>query len=67
MSEYTTRRDYKDRLFRFIFGSQERKGYTLELYNALNGTSYDDPDALELTTMDEVIYMSMKASCGTYC
>ena len=51
---------YKDRLFRFLFGSEKRKNFTLDLYNALNGTSYDNADDLELTTLDDVIYMSMK-------
>ena len=36
-------RTYKDRLFRMIFRD---KAEFLTLYNALNGTSYDDPDAL---------------------
>ena len=28
---------YKDRLFNFIFGSEENKAWTLSLYNAING------------------------------
>ena len=40
--------------------SPERKANALELYNALNGTDYDDPDALELTTLDDVIYLNVK-------
>ena len=35
-------RQYKDRLFRAIFGSAERKEYALALYNAVNGTSYEN-------------------------
>ena len=31
---------YKDRLFAFIFGREENKGWTLSLYNAMNGTEY---------------------------
>ena len=53
-------REHKDRLFKFIFGSPERKNLTLDLYNALNGTSYDDPQAIELVTIDEVLYMGMR-------
>ena len=56
----TTNREFKDRLFRFIFGSEKRKEYTLALYNALNRTSYEDPDELELTTVEDVIYLGMK-------
>lgn len=50
-------RKYKDRLFRRVF---KDKKYLLELYNAINGTNYDNPDDLEITTMEDVIFMSMK-------
>ena len=56
----TPNRNYKDTVFRDLFGSPERKANALELYNALNGTNYDDPDALELTTLDDVIYLNVK-------
>ena len=36
---------HKDRLFRMIF--KEKKAL-LELYNAMNGTSYTNPDDLQL-------------------
>lgn len=36
-------REHKDRLFKFIF---QKKENLLELYNALNGTSYDNPEYL---------------------
>ena len=55
-----TNREFKDRLFKFIFGSEKRKEYTLSLYNALNHTGYQDPDALELTTSEDVIYLGMR-------
>lgn len=32
----------------------------LSLYNAVNGTSYDNPDALEINTLENAIYMNMK-------
>lgn len=37
-------REYKDRLFRFVFRKKED---LLDLYNAVNDTAYDDPNALE--------------------
>lgn len=58
MSEGMVTRTYKDRLFVFIFGS--RKDWTLSLYNAVNGTEYTDPEAIEYNTLKDVIYMSMK-------
>ena len=46
-------REYKDRLFTFIFGKEENRPYLLQLYNALNGTSYTDPSELEITTLQD--------------
>ena len=51
---------YKDRLFSFIFGSPERKDWTLSLYNAVNGSSYTNPMDIEIMTIDDVLYMGMK-------
>ena len=53
-------RDNKDRLFRFIYGREENKKWTLELYNAVNGTSYTDESEIEIVTIDSVVYMKMK-------
>ena len=50
-------RVYKDRIFRMIF--KEKKEF-LELYNALNGTDYVNPDELVVTTLENAIYMNMK-------
>ena len=52
-------REYKDRLFTFIFGREENRAWTLSLYNAVNGSNYTDPAAIEITTMKEVIYLGM--------
>ncbi len=53
-------REYKSRLFSFIFGREENKAWTLSLYNALHGTSHDDPSAITINTIEDVIYMGMK-------
>ena len=53
-------RDYKDRLFKFIFGNSENKGWTLSLYNAINGTDYDNPDDISFNTIEDAVYMGMK-------
>lgn len=53
-------RQHKDRLFKAIFGDEKRKENLLSLYNALNGTDHKDPDDLEITTIDDAIYMGMK-------
>ena len=44
---------YRDALFRRIFNE---RSVLLELYNALNRTSYDDADELIFFTIDDVIY-----------
>lgn len=50
---------YKDRLFNFLFGSEENKAWTLSLYNAVNGSSYTDPSTITITTIKEVMYLGM--------
>lgn len=52
-------REYRDRLFTFIFGSEEHRDWTLSLYNAVNGTSYSDPEDITITTIREVLYLGM--------
>ena len=55
-NQLTTNRQYKDRLFHFLF---REKQDLLSLYNAVNGSAYDNPDELEIHTLDDVIYLSM--------
>ena len=50
-------REYKDTVFRMLF---KEKARLLELYNAVNDTDYDDLEALEIVTLENAIYMSMK-------
>lgn len=52
--------EYKDRLFSFLFGNEEHKDWTLSLYNAINGTSYDNPDDISIETIRQVLYMGMR-------
>lgn len=53
---------YKDRLFRKIFSgdSEESKHNLLSLYNALNNSHHENIDELEITTMEDAIYIRMK-------
>lgn len=48
---------YKDRVFRILFKEKER---LLELYNALNGTDYANPDDLTVTTLENAVFIKMK-------
>ena len=52
-----TNREYKDRLFKFIFKDKEK---LLSLYNALNSSHYTNPEDIEITTLEDVIYCKMK-------
>lgn len=51
-----TNRSYKSRLFEMIYSE---KSELLELYNAIHGTHYDNPEQLEINTLKNAIYMSM--------
>ena len=50
-------RNYKDTVFRMLFS--ERKNL-LSLYNAVSGAHYEDPEMLEIVTLENAIYMGMK-------
>lgn len=54
---HTARRTHKDTVFRMLFKEPER---LLQLYNAINGTHYTDPEELTITTLEIAIYMTMK-------
>ncbi|MBQ8638997.1 MAG: hypothetical protein IJ468_07500 [Lachnospiraceae bacterium] len=60
MNTANVARNYKDRLFVRLFGDKENKKNLLSLYNALNGTEYTDETALDITTIEGVVYMGMK-------
>ena len=49
----------RESLFTFLFGNDEKKEYSLSLYNALNGTYYNNPDNLEVYTIDDIVYIRM--------
>ncbi|MBC5649959.1 hypothetical protein, partial [Blautia segnis] len=50
-------RKYKDTIFRMLFSDKKN---LLSLYNALNRKNYSDCDQLEIVTLENAIYMSMK-------
>ena len=50
-------RNYKDTVFRMLFSDRKN---LLSLYNAVNGTSYKNPEELEIVTLENAIYMGMK-------
>ena len=60
MSEVKVNKKHKDRLFRMLFGDECHKENLLSLYNAVNNTKYDNIQDLEITTMEDCIYIRMK-------
>ncbi len=53
----TVQRNYKDTVFRMLFREKEN---LLSLYNALNGTTYEKTEDLEITTLENAVYMNYK-------
>ena len=57
MNETKVQRNYKDSIFRMLF---KDKRNLLSLYNALNKTEYTDVGRLEITTLENAVYMNYK-------
>ena len=55
--QLTTNRNYKDTIFRMLFSDRKN---LLSLYNAVSGAHYEDPEKLEIITLENAIYMGMK-------
>lgn len=53
----SVQRNYKDTVFRMIFKDKKE---LLTLYNAINDTHYDNVDDLEVKTLENAIYMTVK-------
>ncbi|MDO4296772.1 MAG: hypothetical protein Q4D90_11525 [bacterium] len=56
-SKVPVHKKYKDRLFCHLFSE---KAHALSLYNAINETNYTDVENLEIVTLEDVLYLSMK-------
>ena len=50
-------RNYKDTVFRLLFSDKVR---LLELYNAVSGKHYTNPDDLEIVTLENAVYLGFK-------
>ena len=53
-----TQRKYKDTVFRLLFGNNKKE--LLELYNAVNDSHYENPEELQITTLENAIFLGMK-------
>ena len=50
-------RAFKDHMIRMLL---KDPAVALEVYNAINNTDYDDPNDLQITTLENAVYISMK-------
>lgn len=48
---------YKDTVFRMLFRDKKR---LLGLYNAIGGRNYEDPEKLDIVTLESAVYMGVK-------
>ena len=53
---YAVNRQYKSSIFAMLFGGEKE---LLELYNAINGTSYTDPSLLRVNTLENDVSFLM--------
>ncbi len=51
------KRKYKDTIFRMLF---QNKKNLLQLYNAVTEKHYEDPEELEIVTLENAVYVGMK-------
>ena len=56
-TDYQIQRNYKDTLFRMLFSDKEK---LLSLYNAISGSTFTDPESLDIVTLDSALYISYK-------
>ena len=50
-------REYKSSLFAFMLSQKE---YALQVYNVLNNSNYTNPDDVEITTLENVVFINIK-------
>lgn len=53
-------REYKDGLFRFLFGNERNRHFLLSLVNALLKKNYTNTDILEINTLNNVFFISCR-------
>jgi hypothetical protein len=57
LDEVDSQRNYYDTIFRTIFSKKED---LLELYNAVNDTNYTNVDDLEINTLNNAMFVTMR-------
>ena len=57
--ENMSNREYKSDVFSMLL---EDKARALEVYNAVAGTNYDNPEIIEICTLENGMYLSIRNS-----
>ena len=52
--------EYKDRVFKYLFGNPANREWTLALYNAVNGSKYENAEEIEYNTIEYAVYLGMR-------
>ncbi len=60
MSDTNANREHKDRLFTFLFSQPDHHDWMISLINAISGSNYPLDQPIQLTTLDDVLYITMK-------
>ena len=50
-------REYKSSLFTYMLSHKE---YALQVYNVLNNSNYTNPEDVEITTLENVVFINIK-------
>ena len=51
---------HKDRVFKYLFGNPANRDWTLALYNAVNGSNYNNPEDIEYNTIEDAVYLGIR-------
>ena len=52
--------EHKDRVFKYLFGNPANREWTLALYNAVNGSNYENPADIQYNTIEDAVYLGMR-------
>lgn len=52
-------RNYKDAFFKKVFGNEKYKGNALSLFNTVMGSNYDNPNDIDIVTLENVLLLKV--------
>ena len=52
--------EHKDRVFKYLFGNPANREWTLALYNAVNGSNYENAEEIEYNTIEDAVYLGTR-------